>query len=262
MELRADLARFAKFGGKGRRRDGRLQRTKTDPQDPFCSLDHPDHIEQGKGRIQIPAVGTEMDSRQDNLIETGISQPPDFIPDILKRPGTDRPAYGRDDAVGTMISAAFLDFQDSPGMLAERADGKTLKRLVILQRRNSTQRSAAFRNLPEQGSDFMPALGSENQIRTCGKKLFSALLGHASADNQQGSWVLPSDLPDQLEGFLIPGSGDRAGVDKIHISLLIHGDGPVSVLHEQFKHRLGIILVHFASEGVGGDGRHDYSISP
>jgi hypothetical protein len=83
-----------------------------------------------------------------------------------------------------MIITTFLYFQIGSGMFVLSRNRKTFKRLGICERSNSTERFAGMKNMQKKFKNFMPSLGSENQIRTERKEIISPLLGHAAADNE------------------------------------------------------------------------------
>ena len=57
-----------------------------------------------------------MNAGQHDLPVSCLRQAKHFSLYILQGPGTNRAADGRYNAIGTMVAAAFLDFQDSTGM--------------------------------------------------------------------------------------------------------------------------------------------------
>ena len=147
-------------------------------------------------------------------------------------------------------------------MLVLGGYGQALKGLAGLQGFDGADGMAGPPGFMIQTDHIAPALCADDKIRTKGQQVLSTLLRHASADNQAGGRLLPADFTDQLQGFLVSGSGNGAGIDKVDIRRLIHGNNLIAIRLEELQHGLGIILIDFTAEGMGSDGFHDYSISP
>ena len=147
-------------------------------------------------------------------------------------------------------------------MLVLGGYGQALKGLAGLQGFYGTDWTAGPQGFMIQTDHITTALCTDDKIRAEGQQVFSALLRHAAADNQAGRRLFPADFPDQLQGFLVSGSGYGTGVDKVDIRRLIHGNNLIAIRLEELQHGLGIILIDFTAKGMGSDGFHDYSISP
>ena len=265
MELGADLRHLPEYIAELLRGDHGFQGSQTDSPDAFDFMDHPDGVRKaGLSPFPFLSVGGQVNPRQHDLRKAGIPQAKNFGPQVLQTPRTDRASYGRDNAVCAVIIAAFLELDRRPGMLGNPRDPQRLKAGFRSQRCHRAERLSLFTQLLNQINDPVPVLRSQNQIRS---GFFpqggSLLLGQAAAENQQAFRVLPFDFPRQLQGFLVSGAGDGAGVDQINLRILLEWDGFVSRRFQQLPHGFRIVLVDLASEGVISDSHlAAYSISP
>ena len=84
-------------------------------------------------------------------------------------------------------------------------------------------------------------------------------LGVAAAQRRHGVGMLPPDPVEHLPGLLVADGGDGTAVDDIGIRLLSKGHHLMAPCPEGLLDGLGLVLIHFASQGIDGN-FHGYSL--
>ena len=120
-----------------------------------------------------------------------------------------------------------------------------------LQRRNGVDGLAGGKRLLVQGDHFPSALYADDQAHVVHLQQSLRLpLGEAARGDNAGGRMLPGDAAHELQGFLVAGAGDGAGIDEIHVRLLRKGHDFVTRPFEGFQHGLGVVLIHLAAQGM------------
>ena len=117
-----------------------------------------------------------MNSCEDDFGEAGIPQPINLLPEVLQLSGTDRTPDGRNNAVGTAVIAALLNFHSSPCFSRGFRDIQRFEGHPGKQRRYGAKRFSFPNHLFQQPDDIPPELSSENQIGVCFRLELAALL--------------------------------------------------------------------------------------
>ena len=84
-------------------------------------------------------------------------------------------------------------------------------------------------------------------------------LGVAAAQRRHGVGVLPPDPVEHLPGLLIADGSDGAAVDDVGVRLLGKGHHLMAPGPEGLLDGLGLVLIHFAPQGIDGN-FHGYSL--
>ena len=76
------------------------------------------------------------------------------------------------------------------------------------------------------------------------------MLGIADADTDDGVGVISPAAADHSPVLFVSHGGDGAGIDHIAVALVIEGYNLMTLTDQQLLHRLGLILICLAPEGI------------
>ena len=209
--------------------------------------------------LRAPAVAGQVDARDHDLPIARVRKALRLRTHLIQRHGAHRPPHAGDDAVGAVAVAALLNLHGGAGLALVPGNEQRLK-LRALQRQHGVDafvlRNGLLRQLHHAGAllyaDYHPhAVHLENLLRVA--------LGQTARHHDGAARMQPRDAPDQLLRLLVAGSGDGAGVDEVHVRLVLHRNGGIARALEGLQHGLGVVLVDLAAQRLHSDCSHPMS---
>ena len=203
--------------------------------------------------FQILAPRGDLDAGNDDLAVALCLQLTGLPHCFAQRLGADRTAGIGDDAVGAEIDAAVLHLQHSAGAACHTAALQHLE-LTAAQRIIHVDDAAALLHRLFQKIDKLhplPCAGDEvdaQRLRLVGVGLHITAAGchHRLA-------VALFGAADHLSGLLVADSGDRAGIDNIHVRFGLKIRQRVAAALQLLLHRRRFILIDLAAKGINSN---------
>ena len=198
-----------------------------------------------------------MNAGQNNFPDAALRERADLLQDLLRISAAD-PASGiGNQAVGTELIAAVLNFDISPGVRG-RLQLHGFEHRVLCQIRigGAAQRlvSPVSRKISlDQLNDLSLFVVADQQVH-CLVPLGLVPAGlRITADcHHQRLRILFPDTVKHLPAFAVGYSGDRTGVDNINIRLFREGNDFIPALPELLLHDIQFISVYLAAQVMQG----------
>ena len=201
-----------------------------------------------------------MNARQHQFPEPGICQSFRLGAHVLRRPGTDASPHIGNDAIGAVAVAALLNFHGGAGMLGKTADAQRFKWGSEQILFHGAYPLPACHRFLQQAHHLAPVSIADDQPRPRFlQQLRPVPLRHAPGDDHLRGRIQPQGAAHRLHALFISRPGHGAGVDHIDVRGLVKRPHLITRLLKQFQHRLGIVLVHLAPQGMKRDRRHTQS---
>ena len=203
-----------------------------------------------------------MDAGQHHLAVPGLGQPQRFLPDSLDITRADAAAHIGDDAKSAVAVTALLYLHHRAGVAVKVRDLHLFKRHAQHAVHRGDPGIASHR-LIEQGNDLISALVADHQAQPAAEQPFRVLLRQAAGQNHLGPGVSFHRAAHGLQALPLTCSRHHAAVDHIHIGPLVEITGLIARLQKLLQHRLAVVLVYLAAQGIKRDCTQSiYSMSP
>ena len=172
--------------------------------------------------------------------------------DILLTAGGSSPDHG-DDAVGTEVVAAVVDFDEAAGM--EGVEGRVVaEQIAVVAFGVAVTHAEMFVDDVEQGS---LAFIVNDIVGNAGlQQFFFPVIDHAARDGNQCLGMFAPNLVDGLAAFLVAGVGDGAGIHNKDISVGIAVSDFIARRLETRRQSVGLIQVDAASQCLERNSHH------
>ncbi len=198
-------------------------------------------------RLEIPSVARQMDAGEHDLLVAFGCQCVDFRCDFIQRARTQGSARVGNDAVGTVVDAAVLNFER--GARARVAHGgEWLKRPQFAQRQNFRLRPWLCSS-PQHARRFPSSARAEHKANAFqrGDDLRRNLRVAPDGDDQR-VWIAPVRAGDHLAGLGVTGLRDGAGVDNVDVRRVGKIDNLPALPHKQLPHGFRFVVIHLAAQ--------------
>ena len=116
-----------------------------------------------------------------------------------------------------MVVAALLNFEDGAGVILLAGDGQRLKGRGLIELAHGADLAVLPHGLFQQRDHLQPALGADDEPCAGVQQPVAHPLGEATAQHDLALRVFPAQAAGQLHGLLVPGAGDGAGVENVHV---------------------------------------------
>ncbi len=227
----------------------RLYGTETYPLNPVHLMHTPQNIQQA-GIPPVFAVACYVDSCQHDFPKTVRRKPPHLRQNIFRLTAADWPSGIRNDTVGTILAASVLNFQICPRAVRQLLYRKRLKKPFLHDIRHIALRARFCVILFYQLHNTRPVLRSDDKVYAVHIHQFLWRSLRVTAHNRNnGVFILPLYLANQLAGFFIAKIRHRTGIDDINIRRLVYAHNFIPFFRKKFGNRLAFILVHLAAQG-------------
>ena len=231
----------------------RLQTAQADADAGGGGADGLHQVDEGLTRFQILAPGGNFDARQDDLPVAVGGEARRLLHRLFQGQGAHRAPGVGDDAVGAEVDAAVLHLQHGPGAVFHAAGGQHLEHPALEGLVDGLQAALLRHRLLQQADEAGAVAGAGDEVHVQFPHIVGVGLGVAAADGHHRAGVLPAGPVEHLPGLLVADRRDGAGVHHIGVRRVGKVHDLVAPGPERLLHGLGLVLIHFAPEGVNGN---------
>ena len=246
MELRTEVRKFRKalhvVSGKKFRLKGTKADSRHDLAGKFNRVD--------KAEAEISSVERKVDSGENDFAVTVAEKAFKFAFNILKGFGTDVAARFRNDAIGTAVVTAVLNFNESSGAVKHSACLHGLKFLEFFVG-GYVNDPFSVKSIENRRKNLASVCGTGYNVRF--KKKGSVIrksLGVTAGKGNYRVGVFAAEMAHHLAGFFVACSGNGAGVYYVNVRGAFGVDYFKAGFGKSLLHNLRFILVDFAAKGI------------
>ena len=208
-------------------------------------------VDQALPIFEIVSPGGDFDAGEHQLPVAHPGKALCLTGGLLQGKGADRPPGVGNDTVGAEVDAAILHLEHGPGAPFQAAGGQMLILAAAQGVVHPYHRVSAVGAEGLQRVQKAHAVGrAHDQIHPQGLHRLRIGLGVAAAHRHHRVGGALAGLPDHLAGFLVAHRRDGAGVDHIGVRRPVKGHQGVAPAGELRLHRLRLVLVDLAAQGV------------
>ena len=157
-----------------------------------------------------------MNADEHNLLVACGNQLADLLADAFQAAATQRTARKRNNAVGAILVAALLNFEEGTGFIGFGADSQLFKFGINSHLLHVVQnlRALMLQRLLNQLHNAAALLIADDYINTLDSThLLGRSLRIAACNNHQGQRIVTHSAVDNLTRFALTGIGNNAGIN-------------------------------------------------
>ena len=157
-----------------------------------------------------------MNADEHNLLVACGNQLANLLTDAVQAAAAQRTARKGNNAVGAVLVAALLNFEEGAGFIGFRANAQLFKLSVYSHLLHIVQnlRALVLQCFFDQLHNAAAILIADDYINTLDSThLLRRSLRIASGDNHQGQWIMTHSAVDNLARFALTGIGNNASIN-------------------------------------------------